>query len=59
MAWRYMLIEVSSDRAGGLTLDETLRVAEQLWGVTPEVVWCSEPGAGARTGEAILEWRPR
>lgn len=57
VAWRYMLIEVSHARAGGLTLDETLTVAKELWGVQPEVVWYSEPAAGARTGEAILKSR--
>ena len=57
VAWRYMLIEVSHDRAGGLTLDETLHLAKELWGVRPEVLWYSDPVVGARTGEAILESR--
>jgi FkbM family methyltransferase len=52
--WRYMAIELSLDREGGLRLEQALDLAEHVWGQKPDVLWRSNPTGPARTEDAIL-----
>jgi FkbM family methyltransferase len=53
--WRYMAIETSWGRQGGLSLDGARDLIESLWGERPRVAWSSTPGPRHKTVDSVLE----
>lgn len=54
LKWRFMALETSLQRAGGLTVAGALDLAEALWSVRPTVVWKDREKAGAATADVVL-----
>ncbi len=54
LRWRFMTIETSRGREGGLTVDEACDRCEEIWQARPQVIWTSTPAPDAITVEAIL-----
>ncbi len=54
LRWRYLMIETSLARAGGLTVQGARDLVASIWGEEPTVIWQSVPALGALTIDAIL-----
>jgi hypothetical protein len=54
LAWRYLVIETSLNRDGGVTLEDALTLSEQIWQVRPEVIWSATVAPDAPTSDAVL-----
>jgi FkbM family methyltransferase len=54
LQWRFLVIETSLDRDGGLTVSETLDLVESLWAVRPRVLWSADRPANSPTADLIL-----
>ena len=52
--WRFLKIEASLNRAGGLTVEQISAVVESLWGRRPTVAWKDTPHRNAATQDVIL-----
>lgn len=57
LGWRYLVIETSVNREGGITLDDTVALSEEIWGVCPDVIWSATVEADAANADAILAIR--
>jgi FkbM family methyltransferase len=55
LRWRFLVIETSLHRRGGLTIAETVDLVESLWAVRPRVLWHAEQAPSAATADLILE----
>jgi FkbM family methyltransferase len=56
--WRYMTIETSLGREGGLTVTGACDLCQEIWQQRPNVIWTSTPEPDSVTVEAILAMRP-
>ena len=53
--WRYLMIELSPDRDGGLSLAGAMAFIERTWGRRPDVVWTGGTTIDGQAREAILK----
>jgi len=54
LRWRYLAIETSLAREGGITVDGAVELVDELWGFRPAVVWRGHAARGQGAVDAIL-----
>jgi FkbM family methyltransferase len=54
LRWRFLSIETSLGRDGGLTIQGTVDLVEATWGAPPAILWTDTPTRGAATLDVIL-----
>jgi FkbM family methyltransferase len=54
LTWRFLVIETSLNRDGGLTLSDALALTEEIWRVRPDVVWSATVTPDAATADVVL-----
>jgi FkbM family methyltransferase len=52
--WRYLAIETSTGREGGMTVAQALELVQEIWRARATVVWRDQPKPGATALDAIL-----
>lgn len=55
VSWKYIYIELSGLRSGAISLEETMALIEQSTGLSPELVWLSDPIGPSLVRQALLK----
>jgi FkbM family methyltransferase len=54
LGWRYLQVEIVTDRTGGLTVDGACDLVESIWQRRPAVVWRDTSGKHPAEGNVVL-----